>query len=447
MHDGYNLLAAPTTEAPFAPIPAAALGGVAADLVRHGGPRLLSRWDDHQAWWEARLAHGLDPYSKRTHARIAPECTGSFRDGSPAASGVNFASQDYLNLAAHPFVHAAARRAIERYGVHSAGSATAMGDTVLAAELEQRIARFLGYADCTLFPTGWAAGYGIVKTLARAGDHIIIDVLAHACLHEGARHSGAQIHSFPHLSNEAVQRRLLRIRAEEPEAGILVVTEGLFSMDSDTPDLLGLHALCREHGATLLVDVAHDLGALGPEGRGQLAAQGALGLADVVMGSFSKTFASNGGFVATNVRALKLGLRCACSPLLFSNALSPVQAAIVLAAFEVVEGAEGEARRRRLLHNSRRLRQGLSAAGFEVKGEPSAIVPVLLGDPALARLMTRYAMEAGALVNLVEAPAVSRNTNRWRLQVMADHTPAQVDRMVEIACQAREKALAHLAVL
>ena len=447
MDNGNHHLPLGLGEVSFESIPDDALGGVAGDFVKTGGKDMLARWDAHQVWWDERLRHGLDPFGKRMQSRIAPESRATFRDGSPAASGVNFASHDSLNLSAHPAIHAAARQAIEQFGVHSAGSAALMGDTALAEALEQRIARFLGYDDCTLFPTGWAAGYGIVKSLARPGDHIVMDVRAHACLQEGARNSGAQVHRFPHLSTEAVLRRLSRIRAEAPDAGILVVTESLFSMDSDTPDLIGLQSLCRQYQAALLVGVAHDLGALGASGRGHLGTQGMLGLADVVMGSFSKSFASNGGFVATNARSLKLGLRCGYGPLLFSNALSPVQAAIVLAAFDVVGSFEGEARRQRLMRNILRLREGLMTAGFQVKGEPSPIVPVLLGDPALARLITRYAIEAGALVNLIEAPAVSRNSNRWRLQVMADHTPGQIDRMIEIAGQAREKAHTHAAAL
>lgn len=424
-----------------------ALGGVASDFRSTSGADILARWDEHQRWFDARLRHGVDPYCKRTQTGIAPSCAATLRDGGHVVSGVNFASQDYLNLAAHPVIHDAAYGAIARYGVHSAGSAVLMGDTVLAERLERRIAEFLGYADCTLFPTGWAAGYGIVHTLAGRGDHILLDVLAHACLQEGARNSGAQVHSFPHLSNAAVLRRLERIRAEAPQAGILVVTEGLFSMDSDVPDLAGLSALCKAHGATLLVDVAHDLGALGPAGRGHLGTQNLLGSADVVMGSFSKTFASNGGFVATQARSLKLGLRSGCGPLTFSNALSPVQAAIVLAAFDVVDSEEGQARRDRLMQNVLRLRAGLTAAGFSVLGQPSAIVPVLLGEAALSRLMTRHALTGGALVNLVEHPAVPRNSCRWRLQVMADHRDEQIDRMVAIACAAREAAETELAAM
>ena len=421
-------------------IPKPALDGITIDFRDTTGTDLLGRWDRVHDWFGSRLRFGLDPYGKRTRARIAPECTATLRDGSGAVTGVNFASQDYLNLASHPSICTAAIEAINQYGVHSAGSAALMGDTLLADLLERRIASFLNMEDCTLLPTGWAAGYGAVRTLAGAGDHIIIDVLAHACLQEGARCSGAQVHSFPHLSIDAVRRRLTPIRAEAPQAGILVVTEGLYSMDSDTPDLRVLQALCSEFAATLLVDVAHDLGSLGPGGRGALGMQEMIGKVDVVMGSFSKTFASNGGFVASRTSSLKTGLRYFCNPLTFSNALSPVQAAIVLAAFDIVDSPEGDRRRADLLANAIRLREGLADQGFQLLGAPSAIVPVILGTNGYSRLMTREAMRLGALVNLVEYPAVSRNGCRWRLQVMADHSKEQIARMLEIASSARSAA-------
>jgi len=431
----------------FAPIDPLALGGTTADFRNPGERDLLARWDSHQAWFDTRLRHGMDPYNKATHDGIGPACIASERPGGASLNGVNFASQDYLNLASHAHVHHAARGAIERYGVHSAGSVALMGNTALSLRLEARLADFLGYADSTLFPTGWAAGYGAIRTLAGPGDHILIDVLAHACLQEGARNSGARVSSFPHLSQEAVERRLERIRREDPGAGILVVTETLFSMDSDVPEIAPLQALCRRFGATLLVDVAHDLGALGATGRGVLESQSLCGEVDVVMGSFSKTFASNGGFVASNAPGLKLALRVAANPLTFSNALSPVQAAIVLAALEIVEAPEGADRRARLMGNVLHMRHGLAARGFSVLGQPSAIVPVVLGDNAVSRLMTHYAGRLGGIVNLVEFPAVARNGCRWRIQLMADHTIEHIDRFLHLADRARALALAHLAAL
>lgn len=419
------------------------LGSSVTEQYDPGRQNLLDRWNGHQAWWDARLAASVDPYCKTTLGKIGPAGTTRMRDGM-VRGGVNFASQDYLSLSGHPAIAEAAKQAIDRFGVHSAGSPALMGNSVLSAELEQRLAGFLGYDDCTVFATGWAAGYGVIKTLVQPHDYILIDRLAHASLQEGARNATRNVFSVPHLSNAAIASRVERLRREHPDVGILVVTETVFSMDSDVPDIAGLVDICRRLGATLLVGAAHDIGVIGATGRGFLERQGMVGRPDVLMGSFSKTFASNGGFVASNHSALKQALRLSCGPLTFSNALSPVQAAIVLAAMDIVEADEGRRRRIRLLENATRLRNGLQSAGFELMGEPSAIVPAVLGGTALARLATRHALEAGALVNLVEHPAVSMNTCRWRLQVMADHSLRQIDDMVGIAALARQKAAGDL---
>jgi glycine C-acetyltransferase len=272
----------------------------------------------------------------------------------------------------------------------------------------------------------------------------VIDILAHACLQEAARDATDNVHVHSHLNLRAVESRLERIRREDQTCGILVVTETLFSMDSDFPDIRALQDACHRHNATLLVDCAHDLGALGATGRGKLEDFGMLGQVDVLVGAFSKSFASMGGFVATNSKGFRFGLRGQCGPSTFTNAMSPIQAATILAALDIVEGEEGRLRREKLTRNSLRLRVGLEEAGFEVLGKPSAVVPMLIGDILLARLMTRYAMEFGGIVNLVEHPAVARNACRWRLQVMADHTDAQIDAMVEIAAKAREMAEMHI---
>jgi glycine C-acetyltransferase len=403
---------------------------------------LLDRWEEAGDWWQSRVQHKIDPYQKYSTTRVGNYIEGAHRDGS-VFKGHNFASQDYLSLASHPRLMKAATDAIATYGLHSAGSAALMGNTALSIELEKRLAAFLGYDDVVVFPIGWAAGYGAVKTLVKPNDHVVIDILAHACLQEAARDATQNVHLHSHLNVRAVESRLARIRRDDQTAGILVVTETLFSMDSDVPDIPALQALCHKYNATLLVDCAHDLGSLGQTGRGKLEDFDLVGKVDVLVGAFSKSFASMGGFVATNNKGFRFGLRGQCGPSTFTNAMSPIQAATILAALDIVEGEEGKARRERLLHNSMRLRAGLEEVGFEVLGKPSAVVPMLIGDILLARLMTRYAVEFGGIVNLVEHPAVARNACRWRLQVMADHTDEQIDAMVEIAAKAREMAEMH----
>ncbi|MGO4172481.1 aminotransferase class I/II-fold pyridoxal phosphate-dependent enzyme [Bosea sp. TAF32] len=409
------------------------------DHIDGSRTNLISRWSALGRWFVERGDVGLDPYQKVSSGRIGPEVKGFLRDGVLFA-GVNFASQDYLSLASHPSIVRSAAEAIDRFGVHSAGSAALMGNTTLSVALEERLARFLGYEICTLFPIGWAAGYGIIKTLVRETDHVVIDVLAHACLQEGARAATANVSRFPHLSTDAVEKRLKRIRDSDPRAGILVVTETLFSMDSDIPDIAALQALCRRYDATLLVDCAHDLGALGERGLGVLHAQDMVGKVDILMGSFSKTFASPGGFVACNDLGLKFALRSSCGPSTFTNAMTPIQAAVIDAALSIIDSQEGDERRARLLANTMLLRDGLAAEGFMVMGRPSAIVPVVLGNASISRLMTKYAADEGGIVNLVEFPAVARNACRWRMQVMADHTKSHIRSMVDIALAARQSA-------
>lgn len=420
---------------PFDPNGKGATGNLF-DFYDETNPDLLARWDEVGRWFEARGDVGLDPYQRVVSTSIGPRAAGTLRTGLPF-TGINLASQDYLSLSTHPGIVAAASEAAQTMGVHSAGSAALMGNTSISAALEKRLAIFTGYQSCTVFPIGWAAGYGVVKTLVRKQDHVILDTLAHACLQEAAGDATANVHRTPHLSVNGVERRLERIRGAQPDAGILVITESLFSMDSDVPDVAALQALCHRFRATLLVDCAHDLGALGPTGRGALEAQGMVGKVDVLMGSFSKTFASTGGFVACNNPALKFALRGACGPSTFTNAMTPLQAAIALKALEIVASAEGSARRDKLMRNILCVRARLRDHGFEVLGEPSAIVPVVIGDGALSRLMTRTALDLGAVVNLVEHPAVARNGARWRLQVMADHEVQDLDAFVAIAARTR----------
>lgn len=399
------------------------------------GRHLLDRLQPLTDWANDRLNHEVDAHCKVTRGHVLPRAVAVDRAGRRIA-GVNFASQDYLSLSSHPNIIAAAQQTAASHGVHSAGSSALMGLTDLTVELEREMANWLGYKEATVFPTGWGAGYGVVKALVRPTDHVVIDMLAHACLMEGAQAATQNVHPFAHLSGRGLETRLSRVRRDNPDAGILVVTESLFSMDSDTPDLCHAVEVCRLHGATLLVDCAHDLGCMGSDGRGHLAAQGVLGEVDIVMGSFSKTFASNGGFVASSHSALKLALRFTCGPQTFTNAMSPIQAAVVLKALEIVRSEEGRERRTRLLDNINYLRNQLAAHGFVTLGAPSPIVPAMLGGSALSRLICAETLRGGALVNLVEHPAVSRNTSRFRLQVMADHTEADIDEFCTILAAA-----------
>ena len=325
----------------YPPVPAKALAGSMRDFRVPGGKDLLARVGEFYKWQDTRRQAGVWPFSRSTVA--GPRSTVIAQDDrGTTMRGVNFASQDYLSLSAHPAIKDIALETVERYGVHSAGSAALVGNTTHSIALERKIAEFLKMEEALLYPTGWGAGYGAIRGLVRSADHIVIDALAHTCLQEGANAATRNIYLHRHLDVDHCRHWLSTIRAKDTANGIMVVTEGLFSMDSDTPDILALQELCDEYQATLLVDVAHDLGALGEGGRGHIGMQNMLGKVDLVMGSFSKTFASNGGFVACRSRAVKEYLRFYSPTTTFSNALSQVQAAVALKAFEIVDSAEGE---------------------------------------------------------------------------------------------------------
>ena len=403
-------------------------------------PNMLDRWHPVMAWWDARAHGDADPYAKVTNSEIGPRITATDRSGK-RIEGLNFATQDCLNLSRHPAVRRAAADAVAQGGLHAGGSAALMGLSAGLVRLEQTIARFLDCDDATVLPTGWAAGYGVIRALVRPQDHVVIDALAHACLFEGAKAATGNVHQFDHNNIDDLVQRLTRIRAAHPAAGILVATESLFSAQSDSPDLAAMMQICRDTGALFLVDTAHDLGATGPTGRGEIEKQGVLRAIDVIMGSFSKTFASAGGFVASNHPALKTALRLGCGPSRYSNALSPVQSAVVQSCFDLVSSPTGSQLRSDLKHNSALLRSALRHEGFDILGGPSPIVPVVLGDVPLSRQITSNLFALNALANLVEFPSVPQTACRWRLQVMAGHSDDDILDFVSRAVTARRQAL------
>lgn len=427
-------------------LPGAALTGSMRDFRVPGGADLERRVGNFFKWQNLRRQNGLWPFSRATDFGPRTEVLAT-DDRGINMEGVNFASQDYLSMSSHPAIKDTALAAIERYGVHSAGSAALVGNTTHSVALERKIADFLQMEDCLLYPTGWGAGYGVIRGLVRSSDHIVMDALAHTCLQEGANAATRNIYLFRHLDLAHCRRWLEKIRSTDTENGIMVVTEGLFSMDSDTPDIAAMQELCNEFNATLMVDVAHDLGALGPGGRGHIGAQDMLGKVDIVMGSFSKTFASNGGFVAVKERPVKEYLRFYSPTTTFSNAMSPVNAAIVLKAFEIIETEEGQVLRDELMANVVELRRQVREAGLDYYGDPSAIVAVKMGSEGLARLVSRELPELGLLANLVEYPAVGKGAARFRMQVMAKHTRQNVTDAVQRIVAAKAKAEIALATM
>jgi 7-keto-8-aminopelargonate synthetase-like enzyme len=400
-----------------------ALGGSFADFVQLSGKSLEFRTQGYYEWHRNRMEQGVWPFSTELRSSPGPEATVIDQAGKER-TGVNFASQDYLGLALHTGVRAAAIEAIKEYGPHIAGAPVLQGNSTLSSQLQAALAELLGLPHVVLFPTGWAAGYGVISALVRRKDHVVLDRYAHNCCVQGAMASTDNVHRVRHLSTEAFVQRLRRIRATDAENAILVVTEGIFSMDGDSPDLQALQVACREYEATLLVDVAHDLGAVGPGGTGSLGLQGVLGKVDLVIGSFSKVFASNGGFVSTSSAAIREYLRAGAPSRTFSNALSPPQCATVLTSLEIVRSPEGEVLRQNLRDVAQFLREALSANGLQCLGKLGPLVPVFLGPEGVGRITAALCFDSGVFANLVEFPAVSVGASRFRMQVMATHTRA-----------------------
>jgi glycine C-acetyltransferase/8-amino-7-oxononanoate synthase len=421
------------------PVPSDALQKSLTHFAKPSGTDLIERTTPFYAWQDRRRRHSVWPYARSLDSEPGPEAKIRTDDGRGFA-GINFASQDYLGLTAHPDVREAGIAALREHGPHSAGSPALLGNTSLSLGLEEDLGEALEMEAVTLFPTGWAAGFGAITGLVRRHDHVVMDELAHQCLQQGAYAATRNVHRFSHLSMDALQDRLEHIRSDDPKVGILVVTESLFSMDSDTPNIQEVQGLCDTCDATLLLDMAHDFGAMGPGGMGALGAQGMIGEIDLVMGSFSKTFASNGGFVATKSPSVKQYLKYFGGPHIFSNALSPVQCAIVQESLQIVRSGEGERLRSQLMEIITELHQQFKREGIRCIGSPSPIIPVHIGNEAVARIASKQIAERGVLANLVEYPAVAAGYARFRLQAMATHTLEHARKAAEVITVSLQEA-------
>ncbi|MFD1146460.1 aminotransferase class I/II-fold pyridoxal phosphate-dependent enzyme [Saccharothrix hoggarensis] len=420
-----------------------ALDKNAYDFFRPVGANLLGRTEEFHGWVEARRRTETWQYSRVLEAAPGGVATIT-NDLSKPARGINFNSQDYLSFNAHPEIREAAVKAMRDFGPHSAGSPMVLGNTRISDELEAALGELVGLEHVTLFSNGWSAGFGTVTGLVRQEDHILIDRLAHSCLQTGARAATRNITRYTHLDVEAVRAHLARIRATDTRNGIMVITDGLFSVDADWPDIVTLQAICRSYDATLLVDVAHDLGSMGPGGTGVLGMQDMLGEVDLVMGAFSKTFASNGGFVAAKSPAVKQYIKMFAGSHFFSNALSPMQTAVVLKAAQIIRTDEGEALRGRLFNAIHALRDELTTRGLTCMGSPSPIVPVLIGNEKLARTVNRLLFDRGVLAFMVEFPVTPTGASRFRLQVQAAHEPEQAREAARIIDEALRDAREYL---
>ena len=429
-----------TTDSIIPVLPAAgALNKSVAHFARPTGPDLLARTEAFARWRDARQANEVWPYSRAILASPDAHCTIRNESGR-CSEGINFANTDYLGLSTHPLIREAAVRAIYEYGPHSPSSPMLQGNTGLSLALEAALSEWLQMEHVALFTTGWGAGFGCITALVRPADHVILDNLAHARLQQGAQFATQNIYRHAHLDIEGVVKHLQAIRQMDSKNGILVVSEGLFSMDSDFPDLMRLQRICREYEATLMVDVAHDLGCMGPDGTGTIGAQQMLGQIDLVMGAFSKSFGTNGGFVATRSHAVRHYIKTYGGSHLFSTAMSPVQAAVALEAIRIIRSPEGERLRARMMHNVHALRNAFIPYGITCMGEPTPIVPVPIGNEKLARVSSALLFAANVFANLVEFPAVAVGSARFRMQVMSTHSEEDVRIGARSVCEAISQA-------
>jgi 8-amino-7-oxononanoate synthase len=331
--------------------------------------------------------------------------------GDPPA--VSFCSNDYLGLAQTPAPGAAS----------GAGASRLVGgDRAVHAELEAAAAQLVGHPSALVFTSGYAANLGALSALAGPGDLVVSDALNHASIIDGARLSRARVEVVPHLDVGAVARALDGRR----ERRAFVVTESYFSMDADSPDLPALRALCDRAGAALVVDEAHALGVLGPDGRGLCAEAGVA--ADVLVGTFGKAFGAGGAFVA-GCEAVTRWLWNRARSFVFSTGLSPAVAVAALAGLR--RATDDRQRRHQVLGASVQLRQGLAALGLHVLGT-GHIVPWVLGDAAAAMRTAAALRDRGLDVRAIRPPSVPPGTARLRLTVTAAHRSADIEHALRL---------------
>lgn len=334
-------------------------------------------------------------------------------------------SNNYLGLTHHPRVLEAASRALHRYGSGCTGSRFLNGTLDLHLQLEDALARFLSKEDCIVFSTGYNANLGLISGLVTKGDVVFLDKLDHASIVDGAKMSYGVTIRFNHGDLAGLARKLEQ--CTEP-GGRMVIVDGVYSMEGDIADLPGLHKVCRRFGAALAVDDAHAIGVIGPNGDGTAAHFGLIDETDIIAGTFSKSLASIGGFVAGSRQVINY-LRHHSRPLIFTAALPPANTAGVLAALEVLQ-AEPE-RRDALWANTRRLAEGFRALGFDTGPSETPIIPILIGPLDKTLVMWRRVFDAGIFTNPVVPPAVPPSQCRLRTSLMATHTADQIDYCLE----------------
>jgi 8-amino-7-oxononanoate synthase len=344
-------------------------------------------------------------------------------------------SNNYLGLADHPKVRAAAADAAERFGAGAGASRLISGTMSLHHTLEQRLADFKATRAALLFGSGYLANTGVVAALVGRGEVVFSDELNHASIIDGCRLSRAETFVYRHRDTEHLEWGL---RRAGPRAS-LIVTDTVFSMDGDVAPLPDLYELAQGHRCMLMVDEAHGTGALGPGGRGAVAAAGLSGKVDVVVGTLGKALGGYGAYVCTSGEIAELLVNTA-RPFIYSTAPPPPSVGAALAALAVLRERPGIVEQ--LRRNAAILREGLGAYGLDLGGSRTQIVPVVVGDARRAMALCEHALERGVFAQAIRPPTVPEGTSRLRLAVMATHSSDELrDAARVIGRSARELGL------
>jgi 8-amino-7-oxononanoate synthase len=344
-------------------------------------------------------------------------------------------SNNYLGLTFHPEVRAAAREAVDRWGAGTTGSRVANGTLAIHIALERELATHFGKRHAVIFTTGYQANLSVVAGLCRTGDVAIVDADSHASIYDAARLSGATTIAFRHNSSDDLARKLARLPSGRRDR--LVVVEGVYSVRGDAAPLKEISAVCREHGAYLMVDEAHAFGAYGARGLGLAESEGVLDAVDFVVGTFSKALGNVGGFCVSDQPELD-SLRYLARSYIFTASGSPATIASVRAALRVI--ANDPSLRERLWANTRRLRARLEAGGCPVEPVESPIVSIPVGDELAAVTLWQRLLDAGVYVNVMLPPACPHGACLLRASCSAAYTAEQIDRAAHLIVGAVREA-------
>jgi 8-amino-7-oxononanoate synthase len=393
------------------------------------------RDNERVALMRAAREHGLLPYFHEVESAAMPVVQ---MEGAPR---IMLGSNNYLGLTADERVIKGARDALDRYGTGLTGSRLLNGTTTLHLELERELAEFMGTDDVIVFSTGHQANIGSLGTLLGPGDTVVVDSGDHASLLDGALISRAKLRAFRHNRVDKLESTLEKAVADG--GGVLVVVDGVFSMEGDIAPLREIVALCKRFGARLMVDEAHAVGVLGARGAGTAELLGVEADVDLRMGTFSKSLASCGGFIAGDAEVIEF-LKIQSRAFLFTASGVPAAVGAALAALRVIRSEEGRELLARVLENGRHLNRGLHELGFDVV-EPSPvtnaageqeliitpIVPVRVGEDWKAGLLWRALWDAGVFTNVAVHPAVPPGGALLRTSVMATHNREVIDRALD----------------